>query len=161
MNSSHVSLAKQCTNTAPGKENGHHERHMPASRKSKSEYPMGSIYGLTRASILGPGLRVCFLLHEPLPCYAGVKPGETHPGPARKKRALGMGFHSVAFLSLSPLNRLEAPNPPGTCLSAISLESEHQSCGTKLGTVSSHCKELPDTQRKSSKGPFLPLSFAD
>lgn len=74
--------------TAPGEEDGHHAHRIPAPRKSKAEYPVGSVYVLTRASILGSGLRVCFLLHKPLPCYAGVKPREIHPGLAGKKRAL-------------------------------------------------------------------------
>lgn len=49
------------------------------------------------------------------------------------------------FLSSSPWNRLEAANPPGTCLSTISLESEHhQSCRTKLGSISCNSREFPN-----------------
>ncbi|XP_032354134.1 uncharacterized protein LOC102508826 [Camelus ferus] len=59
INSTHVAFAKQLMNNACGKRPGHHAAHIPEKQK---EHHRGSSDPLTRAFILGSGLRVCFFL---------------------------------------------------------------------------------------------------
>nr|XP_031541749.1 uncharacterized protein LOC116283742 [Vicugna pacos] len=59
INSTHVAFAKQLMNNACGKRPGHHAAHVPEKQK---EHHRGSADPLTRAFILGSGLRVCFFL---------------------------------------------------------------------------------------------------
>lgn len=96
--------------------------------------------------------------HKPPPRSAGVTHGQMSPGRGGKE---GAGVLCSAFLSSPPRNRLAAASPPGTCLSTFGLESElREGSGTKLGADSSDSEQVPDTQRESPEGPFLPSSFA-
>ena len=128
----------------PAKGIAHRAYHIPESKSHGFDVSLPM-----RAFILGSGLKVCF------PCcganllcssVGGTKHKESNPGLGGKEASTVHGPCSMAFLSSLPWNRLEAADPPGTCLPTINLESEHQqSCETTLGLVSSNSKELTNT----------------